>query len=48
MKLLAWCQKAEGYRQFFVRMMRDAVTLTGDFSAQRMALLQGLVDKERA
>lgn len=47
-KLLAWCQAAEGYRQFFVRAMQDVQPLTGDFSEQRVALLQGLVEKERA
>jgi predicted DNA-binding transcriptional regulator YafY len=47
-KLLAWCQAAEGYRQFFVRAMQDVQPRAGDFSAERMALLQGLVEKERA
>lgn len=47
-KLLAWCQAAEGYRQFFVRAMQDVQPRAGDFSAERMALLQGLVETVRA
>lgn len=47
-KLLAWCLSAEGYRQFFVREMRELTLGTKDFSARRMALLQGLVEKEGA
>ncbi|MDN5785809.1 WYL domain-containing protein [Pseudorhodobacter sp.] len=47
-KLLAWCQKTEGYRQFFVRMMRGIAPEPGDFAQSRMALLQGLVEKEGA
>jgi hypothetical protein len=38
----------QGYRQFFVREMRDLTSLTGDFTQARLTLLQGLVDKERA
>lgn len=47
-KLLAWCQKAEGYRQFFVREMRGLSLGPGDFADRRMALLKGLVEKEGA
>ena len=39
---------ADGYRQFFVRAMRDLTPQPGDFSGDRMALLQGLVEKEDA
>lgn len=47
-KLLAWCQMRAGFRQFFVRAMREPVLLPGDFSQQRVELLAGLVDKEDA
>lgn len=47
-KLLAWCEERQGYRQFFVRAMRDLAPQAGDFAARRMALLQGLVEKEGA
>lgn len=47
-KLLAWCLAAEGYRQFFVRSMRDIAPEPGDFTAERLALLRGLVEKEEA
>ncbi len=47
-KLLAWCEKAQGYRQFFVRAMRDPAPRPGDFRAARLALLRGLAEKERA
>jgi predicted DNA-binding transcriptional regulator YafY len=47
-KLVAWCLKAEGYRQFFVREMRGLAPQHGDFTAERLALLQGLVEKEQA
>ena len=47
-KLLAWCEAAQGYRQFFVRAMRDLVVRPGGFADRRMALLQGLVEKEGA
>lgn len=45
-KLLAWCEEREGFRQFFVRAMTALTPQPGDFSADRMALLQGLLDKE--
>lgn len=47
-KLLAWCLSAEDYRQFFVRAMRKLTPQEGDFGAERMALLQGLIRKEGA
>ncbi|WP_323042310.1 WYL domain-containing protein [Gemmobacter sp.] len=47
-KLLAWCEKAEDFRQFFVRSMQGLATRPGDFSADRLALLTGLVEKEGA
>ncbi len=47
-KLLAWCLKAQDCRQFFVRAMRKLMVKDGDFAADRMALLQGLVEKEGA
>lgn len=47
-KLLAWCEKAEDFRQFFVRAMQNLGRQPGDFSADRLALLHGLADKEGA
>lgn len=47
-KLLAWCLKAEGFRQFFVRQMRDLTPRPGGFADRRMALLQALAEKEGA
>jgi predicted DNA-binding transcriptional regulator YafY len=45
-KLLAWCQERADFRQFFVRAMQGLVPQPGDFSADRLALLEGLLDKE--
>ncbi|WP_444455326.1 WYL domain-containing protein [Rhodobacter capsulatus] len=45
-KLLAWCETREGFRQFFVRAMAGLSLQSGDFRADRMALLQGLLEKE--
>lgn len=45
-KLLAWCEEREGFRQFFVRAMEGLAARPGDFSDRRMTLLQGLVEKE--
>jgi predicted DNA-binding transcriptional regulator YafY len=45
-KLLAWCQERGDFRQFFVRAMTGLVSQPGDFSADRLALLEGLLDKE--
>ena len=47
-KLLAWCEERRDFRQFFVRAMRVLMLREGDFSGERMALLQGLLDKEAA
>ena len=44
-KLLAWCAEREDFRQFFVRSMRGPKPQPGDFSGDRMALLEGLLDK---
>jgi len=44
-KLLAWCAERQDFRQFFVRSMQDPTPQPGDFSGDRMALLQGLLDK---
>ena len=45
-KLLAWCEQRRDFRQFFVRAMRGLTLKEGDFSGDRLALLQGLLDKE--
>ncbi len=45
-KLLGWCESRAGFRQFFVRSIDGLVAQPGDFSAQRLALLQGLLEKE--
>ena len=47
-KLLAWCQKAKGYRQFFVRSINGISARTWAFAPDRMALLRGLVDHHGA
>ncbi|MDO5621016.1 MAG: WYL domain-containing protein [Paracoccus sp. (in: a-proteobacteria)] len=47
-KLLAWCLERQDYRQFFVREMAGLTSLPGDFRADRLALLDGLVAKEGA
>lgn len=47
-KLMAWCELRQAYRQFFVREMTGTAAAAGDFSAMRLSLLQGLVEKERA
>ncbi|WP_335425429.1 helix-turn-helix transcriptional regulator [Gemmobacter denitrificans] len=45
-KLLAWCGERKDFRQFFVRAMKGLTLEVGDFSGNRLALLQGLLDKE--
>lgn len=45
-KLLAWCEERQAFRQFFVRAMTGVVAQPRDFGADRMALLEGLLDKE--
>jgi predicted DNA-binding transcriptional regulator YafY len=45
-KLLAWCAERKDFRQFFVRAMKGLTLRVGDFSGDRLALLQGLLDKE--
>lgn len=47
-KLLAYCLAREDYRQFFVRAMQRVRPLQGDFTEDRMALLEGLALKEGA
>lgn len=47
-KVLAWCEERRDFRQFFVRAMRGLALREGDFSGERMTLLQGLLDKEAA
>jgi predicted DNA-binding transcriptional regulator YafY len=44
-KLLAWCAERQDFRQFFVRSMQGPTPQPGDFSGDRMALLEGLLDK---
>lgn len=45
-KLLGWCEARQDFRQFFVRSMQDVTAQPGDFSAERLALLEALLDKE--
>ena len=45
-KLLAWCEERRDFRQFFVRSMQGLTRKEGDFSRKRLALLQGLLEKE--
>ena len=47
-KLLAWCEERKDFRQFFVRAIKGLTLGVGDFSGDRLALLQGLLDKEAA
>lgn len=47
-KLLAWCGLRADYRQFFVREMQGLSLGADRFAERRFALLQGLVQKERA
>lgn len=47
-KLLAWCVLRDGYRQFFVRSLRNLTVGGPDFTDRRFALLEGLVEKEGA
>ena len=47
-KLLAWCEAAQGYRQFFVRAMHDLSPRPGSFADHRLALLRGLAEQEGA
>ena len=44
-KLLAWCAERQDFRQFFVRSMEGPTPQHGDFSGDRLALLEGLLDK---
>ena len=44
-KLLAWCSERQDFRQFFVRSMKAPTPQPGDFSENRMALLEGLLSK---
>ena len=44
-KLLAWCAERQDFRQFFVRSMQGPTPQPGDFSGDRTALLEGLLDK---
>jgi predicted DNA-binding transcriptional regulator YafY len=44
-KLLAWCAERQDFRQFFVRSMQGPTPQPGDFRRDRMALLEGLLDK---
>lgn len=45
-KLLAWCEEREDFRQFFVRAIRGLTPRSGNFGEDRLALLEGLLEKE--
>lgn len=45
-KLLAWCEEREDFRQFFVRAIRGLTARSGNFGEDRLALLEGLLEKE--
>ncbi|KPF91897.1 hypothetical protein IP81_07475 [Novosphingobium sp. AAP83] len=47
-KLLAWCEKREDNRQFFVRAISDLTQQPRDFRNQRLALLQSLANSAAA
>ena len=44
-KLLAWCAERQDFRQFFVRSMEAPTAQAGDFSGDRIALLEDLIEK---
>lgn len=44
-KLLAWCEARQDFRQFFVRSMADVSAQSGEFVIRRLELLRGLLDK---
>ena len=44
-KLLAWCAERQDFRQFFVRSMHGPTPQPSDFSDDRMALLERLLEK---
>ena len=44
-KLLAWCAERQDFRRFFVRSMEGPTPQRGDFSGDRISLLEGLLDK---
>lgn len=43
--MLAWYAEREDFRQFFVRSIQGPMLQPGDFSGDRTALLEGLLDK---
>ena len=45
-KLLAWCEERRDFRQFFVRAMQGLTLREGEFSGDRISLLEGLLGKE--
>lgn len=45
-KLLAWCEERGDFRQFFVRSMQGLTLREGEFSGDRISLLEGLLGKE--
>ncbi|PTN03184.1 WYL domain-containing protein [Rhodovulum imhoffii] len=45
-KLLARCEERKDFRQFFVRAIRDLGLRAGNFTEERLALLEGLLEKE--
>ena len=44
-KLLAWCAERQDFRQFFVRAMENPAPQPGDFTENRLALLEGFLAK---
>lgn len=46
-QLLAWCQKRQAQRKFFVSEVRDLRVLPGDFSDRRAQLIQGAIDEKQ-
>lgn len=47
-KLLAWCEKRQDFRQFFVRALSDLTLKRARFSGRRLTLLRGLADSAAA
>ncbi len=45
-KLIAWCEERNDFRQFFVRAMQDLDMRPGNFRQGRLSLLKAFLDKE--
>ena len=46
-QLLAWCEKRQAHRKFFVKEIHGLRVHAGDFSARRADLIQGAIDERQ-